>query len=85
KTLDDAVASFHKRRLTTKYKAVLFDAVVLSRKTGAGAVKRPVLTALGIRPDGKKEVIDWRLCAERSRYKRPFCLHRTASANVRPK
>lgn len=66
KTLDDAVAAFHKRPLTTKYKAVLFDGVVLSRKTGAGAVKRPVLTALGVRPDGKKEVIDWRLCGSES-------------------
>jgi transposase-like protein len=66
KTLDDSVASFHKRPLTTKYRAVLFDGVVLSRKTGAGAVKRPVLVALGIRPDGKKEVIDWRLSASES-------------------
>jgi transposase-like protein len=66
KTLDDSVASFHKRPLTTKYRAVLFDGVVLSRKTGAGAVRRPVLTALGIRPDGKKEVIDWRLSVSES-------------------
>jgi len=66
KTLDDAVAAFHKRPLLSQYRAVLFDGVVLSRKTGAGAVKRPVLTALGIRPDGKKEVIDWRLCASES-------------------
>jgi len=66
KTLDDAVAAFHRRPLTTKYRAVLFDGVVLSRKTGAGAIKRPVLTALGVRPDGKKEVIDWRLCASES-------------------
>jgi putative transposase len=66
KTLDDAVAAFHKRPLTTQYKGVLFDGVVLSRKTGAGAVKRPVLTVLGLRPDGKKEVIDWRLAASES-------------------
>ncbi len=66
KTLDDVVAAFHKRPLTTQYKAVLFDGVVLSRKTGAGAVKRPVLTVLGLRPDGKKEVIDWRLAASES-------------------
>jgi putative transposase len=66
KTLDDAVAAFHRRQLQSKYRAVLFDGVVLSRKTGAGAVKRPVLTALGLRPDGKKEIIDWRLCASES-------------------
>jgi putative transposase len=40
---------------------LLLDGVVLSRKTGAGAVKRPVLVALGITGDGKKEVIDFRL------------------------
>jgi hypothetical protein len=33
--------------------------VVLARKTGAGAIRRPVLVALGLRPDGKKEVIDF--------------------------
>jgi transposase-like protein len=33
----------------------------LARKTGAGAVRRPVLVALGIRFDGEKEVIDFRL------------------------
>jgi CelD/BcsL family acetyltransferase involved in cellulose biosynthesis len=31
---------------------------VLRRKTDAGALARPVLVALGLRPDGKKEVID---------------------------
>ena len=32
----------------------MLDGVVLARKTGAGALKRPVLVALGIRADGKK-------------------------------
>jgi hypothetical protein len=30
---------------------------VLARKTGAGALRRPMLVALGLRHDGKKEVI----------------------------
>lgn len=34
--------------------------MVLKRKTGLGAQKRPVLVALGILPDGKREVIDFR-------------------------
>lgn len=42
------------------------DGVVLSRKTGAGAPKRPVLVALGIRRDGKKEVLDYRLAPAES-------------------
>lgn len=66
KTLDAAVAAFHRRRLVNRYKAILLDGVVLSRKTGAGAQRRPVLVAMGIRPDGKKEIIDFRLCHSES-------------------
>jgi len=49
------------RRLSNLYKALIFDGVVLSRKTGAGVIKRPVLVVLGIRYDGKKEIIDFRV------------------------
>jgi len=66
KTLDDAVMAFHKRRLNNLYKALIFDGVVLSRRTGAGAIKRPVLVALGIRYDGKKEIIDFRVSSSES-------------------
>jgi putative transposase len=61
KRLDHVVQAFHSRPIKTVYRALLLDGVVLSRKTGAGAVKRPVLVALGITGDGKKEVIDFRL------------------------
>lgn len=66
KTLDAAVAAFHQRRLTNRYTAILLDGVVLSRKTGAGVERRPVLVAMGIRPDGSREVIDFRLCTSES-------------------
>lgn len=66
KTLDTAVEAFHKRRLENRYRALVFDGVVLSRKTGAGVVRRPVLVVLGIRHDGKKEVIDFRLAGSES-------------------
>ena len=66
KTLDAAVAAFHARPLANRYKAPMLDGVVLARKTGAGALKRPVLVALGIRVDGKKEIIDFRLAASES-------------------
>lgn len=66
KTLDGAVAAFHRRPLANRYKALMLDGVVLARKTGAGALRRPVLVALGLRPDGKKEVIDFRLAASES-------------------
>ncbi len=66
KTLDAAVAAFHRRPLQNRYKALMLDGVVLARKTGAGALRRPVLVALGLRYDGKKEIIDFRLAASES-------------------
>jgi putative transposase len=66
KTLDAAVAAFHRRPLQDRYTALMLDGVVLARKTGAGAIRRPVLVALGLRPDGKKEVIDFHLAASES-------------------
>ncbi len=61
KQLDAEVAAWQRRPLKDRYRVLMFDGVVLSRKTGAGAIKRPVLVALGILPDGRKEVIDFRL------------------------
>jgi putative transposase len=66
RTLDQAVAAFHRRPLRNQYTTLMLDGVVLSRKTGAGAIRRPVLVALGIRPDGRKEVIDFRLAGSES-------------------
>ena len=64
KTLDAAVEAFHRRPFS--YKALMFDGVMLSRKTGAGALKRPVLVVLGLRPDGRKEIVDYRLARAES-------------------
>jgi putative transposase len=66
KQLDAVVAAFHARPLKEHYRVLMLDGVVLARKTGAGAIKRPVLVALGLRPDGKKEVIDFRLAQSES-------------------
>ena len=66
KTLDKTVALFHKRPLRDDYEALFLDGVVLSRKTGAGAQKRPVLVALGLTEEGKKEIIDYRLANSES-------------------
>ena len=44
----------------------MLDGVVLSRKTGAGARKRPVPVVLGLRPDGRKEIVDYRLARAES-------------------
>lgn len=61
--LDVAVAAFHRRPLKDQYRVLVLDGVVLKRKTGAGALARPVLVALGLHPDGRKEVIDFRLAS----------------------
>ena len=66
RTLDRTVAAFHRRPLNNAYKALMLDGVVLARKTGAGALRRPVLVALGIRHDGKKEIIDFQLAGSES-------------------
>ena len=66
KQLDAVVAAFHARPLKDHYRVLMLDGVVLARKTGAGAIRRPVLVALGLRSDGKKEVIDFRLAASES-------------------
>jgi transposase-like protein len=66
KQLDAVVAAFHERPLKDRYRVLMLDGVVLARKTGAGAIRRPVLVALGLRPDGKKEVIDFRLAQSES-------------------
>ena len=60
KQLDQAVEAYHRRKLTDTYEVLLLDGIVLKRKTGVGTQKRTVLVALGIRPDQKKEVIDFR-------------------------
>ena len=66
KSLDKAVSAFHRRRLKESYRVLLFDGVVLTRKTGAGPVRRPVLVALGIRHDGRKEIVDFKLARSES-------------------
>lgn len=68
KQLDAAVEAYHRRPLSDQYEVLILDGVVLKRKTGAGAQKRTVLVALGIRPDGKKEIIDFRQAFSESQY-----------------
>ena len=60
------MAAFHRRPLQDHYRVLVLDGVVLKRRTGAGAIARPVLVALGLRPDGRKEVIDFRLAMAES-------------------
>ena len=54
KVLDAAVASFHARPVTGRYRQLMLDGVVLARRTGAGAIRRPVLVALGSGPTARR-------------------------------
>lgn len=60
KRLDQSVQAYHQRALLDGYDVLVLDGIVLRRKTGAGAQRRTMLVALGIKPDGKKEIIDFR-------------------------
>jgi transposase-like protein len=66
--LDAAVQAYHQRPLPDHHEVLILDGIVMKRKTGAGAQKRTVLVALGIRPDGKKEIIDFRQAFSESQY-----------------
>jgi putative transposase len=66
KQLDTVVAAFHARPLDDRHRVLMLDGVVLARRTGAGVIRRPVLVALGLRRDGKKEIIDFRLAQSES-------------------
>lgn len=57
--LDAAVTAFHRRPLANHYRALVFDGVVLANRSGRGVVRRPVLVALGITHEGKKEILDF--------------------------
>ena len=66
-SLDASVQAFHRRAIRRHYRFLVLDGVVLKRKTGGGSAKRVVLVALGITPEGKKEVIDYAIARGESR------------------
>lgn len=67
RSLDGAVEAFHRRSIRREYRFLILDGVVLKRKTGGGSSKRSVLVALGITPEGKKEIIDFTIAPGESR------------------
>ena len=60
KQLDQSVQAYHQRPLVDQYEVIVLDGIVMKRKTGIGAQRRTMLVALGIKADGKKEIIDFR-------------------------
>jgi len=59
KELDAAVAAFHRRRFRGGYRFLILDGVTLTVRCGGARRKRLVLVALGVLPDGRKEVLDF--------------------------
>jgi transposase-like protein len=61
RALDRAVQAYHRRPLTDRYRYLLLDGVTLRVKTPDGAKRRTALVAYGITPEGRRELIDFRL------------------------
>jgi len=61
RTLDQAVAAFHRRALPDHYHYLFLDAVSLRVKTPDGMKRRLALVAYGITAQGQRQLIDYRL------------------------
>jgi putative transposase len=67
KELTPLVESFHHRELTDHYRILLFDGVSQRIRSASGTVtKKIVLVAYGIRHDGCRELIDFRVSPSES-------------------
>jgi len=64
--LDAAVAAFHRRPLTTRYRYLLFDGIVLKHRGALAVRRRVLLCAYGIRFSGVREFIDFSLASSES-------------------
>jgi putative transposase len=65
RVLDEEVKKFHKRTLADEYRFIFLDGVWV-KVSGYKVVKKVVLVAYGIRVDGRREVIDFRLAKSES-------------------
>lgn len=61
KSLDKEVRRFHSRTLSDEYKYLLLDGIALRVKVAPYAVGRCALVAMGVRADGSKEIISFRV------------------------
>lgn len=66
RSLDGEVDRFHRRPLDDRWRYLLLDGITLRQRTGVGSRKRLVLCAYGIRPDGQRELIDFRVARSES-------------------
>ncbi|MEO0077533.1 MAG: IS256 family transposase [candidate division WOR-3 bacterium] len=59
KLMDDEVRRFRARRLADRWRFLMFDGVWV-KVNGARVVRKVLLVACGVGPDGRREVIDFR-------------------------
>jgi putative transposase len=64
--LDREVKTYQSRRLSDRYKYLMFDGIVLKVKNALKAYHRPVLVVYGITELGQKELIDFRQASSES-------------------
>jgi putative transposase len=58
-SLDADLKRYHGRKLKDDYLYLFLDGIYLKTRTGFGAKKKVVLTAYGIKVDGRRELIDF--------------------------
>jgi len=61
KVLDASVEKFHKRPIGDDYRYLVLDGIYLKAKSPIKSRRRCILVAYGIRNDGRRELIDFRL------------------------
>ncbi|MDQ7841039.1 MAG: IS256 family transposase [bacterium] len=66
RTLDHAVAAWHRRPIQDEYRYLILDGLSLRVKTPDGTKRRLILVAYGITQDGRRRVIDYRLAKTES-------------------
>lgn len=65
--LDHEVRAFHRRRLKDEYTYLFLDGIYVSIKGALRASKRPVLVAYGVKKDGIRELIHFKLSRSESK------------------
>jgi transposase-like protein len=58
-SLDADLNLYHRRKLKDEYLYLFLDGIYLKTRTGFGAKKKVVLTAYGLKVDGRRELIDF--------------------------
>jgi len=61
KVLDGAVEKYHRRAISDDYRFLFLDGIYLKAKSPVKAKRRCILVAYGIKKDGTRELIDFRL------------------------